>query len=76
MLDINFFISLAPCGGKASLVFSFCQSLDVLRTVRASACKDIAVLRPPEVVFSLIIQFAIERIYGYNRNDSHRVMWS
>lgn len=59
-----FFVTLAPGGGEALLIGLFDRGFDVAFTVGASACIDDSFARTTEIVFSFLIEFAIERVYG------------
>ena len=56
---------------EAVLVRGLCRCLDVFGAVGTSACVDSAVFRSPEIIISFWIEFAIEGLYGHDRNYFH-----
>ena len=59
-----FFIALAPGLGEALLVGGFGSGFFVTGTVGATASIDDSFAGTTEIVFAVLIEFAIEGIYG------------
>lgn len=66
-----FFITLTPCLGEVLLVGCFGSGFLVTGTVGATASIDDSFTRTTEIVFSFLVEFSIERVYGEDWNYFH-----
>ena len=48
----------------------------MVRSVGTAAGIDVSILRTTEIIFSSVMESAIESVYGKNRNDFHTIVWS
>lgn len=48
----------------------------MLRSVWTAAGMDVSILRTAEIIFSSIMEFTIESLYGKDWNNFHTIVWS
>ena len=48
----------------------------MVRSVGTAAGIDVSILRTTEIIFSSVMESAIESVYGKNWNDFHTIVWS
>ncbi len=48
----------------------------MLRSVWTAAGMDVSFLRTAEIIFSSIMEFTIESLYGKDWNNFHTIVWS